>query len=79
MEEFLKAADQGGDSAGGAWGRRRREGGGGAFWDMCVKGKVDPISHGVPIILRILSVLETGSCRKYSRINGAKLIASQLQ
>ena len=40
MEEFLKAADQGGDSAGGAWGRRRREGGDGAFWDMFVKGKV---------------------------------------
>ena len=79
MEEFLKAADQGGDSAGGAWGRRRREGGDGAFWDMCVKVKVDPSSHVVPIILRILSVLETGSCRKYSRINGAKLIASQLQ
>ena len=51
----------------------------GLFWDMCVKVKVDPISHVVPIILRILSVLETGSCRKYSRINGAKLIASQLQ
>ena len=75
---LLSAANQGGDSAGGAWGRQRREGGE-AFWDMCVKVKVDPISHVVPIILRILSVLETGSCRKYSRINGAKLIASQLQ
>ena len=40
MEEFLKAADQGGDSAGGAWGRRRREGGDGAFWDVRVKVKV---------------------------------------
>ena len=79
LEELLDAADQGGDSAGGAWGRWRREGGDRAFWDMCVKGRVDPISHVVPIILRILSVLETGSCRKYSRIKGAKLIASHLQ
>ena len=65
----------------GRWslGRRRREGGDGAFWDMCVKVKVDPSSHVVPIIMRILSVLETGSCRKYSPINGAKLLASQLQ
>ena len=40
LEELLKAADQLGDSAGGAWGRRRREGGDGAFWDMGVKVKV---------------------------------------
>ena len=32
---LLSAANQGGDSAGGAWGRRRREGGDGAFWDVC--------------------------------------------
>ena len=37
---LLSAANQGGDSAGGAWGRRRREGGDGAFWDMFVKGRV---------------------------------------
>ena len=79
LEELLDAADQGGDSAGGAWGRWRREGGDRAFWDMCVKGRVDPSSHVVPIILRILSVLETGSCQKYSRINVAKFKASQLQ
>ena len=39
------------------------------LFETCVKVKVDPSSHVVPIILRILSVLETGSCRKYSRIN----------
>ena len=54
LEELLDAADQGGDSAGGAWGRQRREGGGGYFWDMCVKVKV--LTNFVPIILRILSV-----------------------
>ena len=80
---LLSAANQGGDSAGGAWGRRRREGGDGAFWDMCVKVKVDPSSHVVPIILRILSVLETGSmpkvlANKWSKFHSLSIAVKEL-
>ena len=83
LEELLDAADQGGDSAGGAWGRWRREGGDRAFWDMCVKGKVDPSSHVVPIILRILSVLETGSmpkvlANKWSKFHSLSIAVKEL-
>ena len=83
LEELLDAADQGGDSAGGAWGRWRREGGDRAFWDMCVKGRVDPSSHVVPIILRILSVLETGSmpkvlANKWSKFHSLSIAVKEL-
>ena len=54
-----------------------------SFWDMCVKGRVDPSSHVVPIILRILSVLETGSmpkvlANKWSKFHSLSIAVKEL-
>ena len=50
---------------------------------MCVKGRVDPSSHVVPIILRILSVLETGSmpkvlANKWSKFHSLSIAVNEL-
>ena len=48
-----------------------------------MKGRVDPSSHVVPIILRILSVLETGSmpkvlANKWSKFHSLSIAVKEL-